>query len=326
MRWESPWMLLALLLIPALLVWRRRRGDTRAAVLWVRSTPLGSRIMALLVRGVAILPWLALLLALLALAKPQQGVRLSETESKGVDIVLAIDISASMSAQDFSPVNRLYVARATAREFVRARPHDRVGVVGFSGTAFTLCPLTLDHEALLELLSGLDFGLSQEDGTAIGMGLATSVARLKDSQTKSKVIILLTDGMNNRGAVDPYSAAELAKAFGIKVYTVLVGKGGMVPVPVLDPVRGLEVQMQRMDVDPAILVEIAQRSGGRFYRATDAEALATIYSEIDHLERSPVRSVEYREYRDIGPWLLGAAAALLGFGLLSTASWAFRVP
>src|SRR6266850_1552864 len=228
--------------------------------------------MALVFRAVAVLPWLALTLAVLALARPQQGLKQSETETRGVDIVLAIDISPSMRAEDFRPRNRLFVAKETAREFIRQRPHDRIGLVAFAATAFTQCPLTLDHSVLLDLLDGLDFGMA-EDGTAIGMGLATSVARLRESKTPSKVVVLLTDGQNNRGAIDPLTGAELAHALGIRVYTVLVGRGGVVPVPADDPVLGRRIEMVRMDVDEGALREIARRTGGRFFRATDPRAL-----------------------------------------------------
>jgi Ca-activated chloride channel family protein len=325
MRWEAPWLLVALLLVPLLAWLRRRRGPSRAAaVLWTRA-PVGPSLREGLVRAVSVLPWVALALSLAALARPQQGLRLSETESRGVDIILAIDMSPSMTAQDFQPLNRLSVAKATAREFIHRRRHDRIGLVGFAATAFTQCPLTLDHEALGELLDGLDFGLA-EDGTAIGMGLATAVARLRESRTPSKVIVLLTDGANNRGQIDPLTGADLARALGVKVYTILVGRGGLVPVPLDDPMLGRRIQMMEMDVDPQTLEEIARRTGGRFYRATEAGALAGIYGEIDRLERVPLRSIVYRDYRDLAPYLLGAAALVLAaHGLLST-TLGFRLP
>jgi Ca-activated chloride channel homolog len=325
MRWEAPWLLLSLALVPLLAVLRARLGRTRgAAVLWARAAGGGGP-LANLVRAVEVLPWLALALALAALARPQQGLRLSETESRGVDIVLAIDMSPSMTAQDFQPLNRLAVAKQTAREFIRRRPHDRIGLVGFAATAFTQCPLTLDHEALGELLDGLQFGLA-EDGTAIGMGLATAVARLRESRTPSRVIVLLTDGANNRGQIDPLTGADLARALGVKVYTILVGRGGFVPVPTDDPVRGPRIEMMQMDVDPVTLQRIAERTGGRFYRATDAAALAGIYDEIDRLERVPVRSIVYRDYRDAAPVLLAAAAGVLALAALLSSTVAFRVP
>lgn len=325
MRWETPWLLVVLIVIPLLVLWRARRNVAKgAAVLWVRVPRRGASALPAPV-VVGLLPWLALTLAILALAKPQQGMRLSETETRGVDIVLAIDISPSMMAQDFMPRNRLTVAKEAARDFIRQRPHDRLGLVGFAATAFTQSPLTLDHDALIDLLQGLDFGLA-EDGTAIGMGLATAVARLKESRTPSKVVVLLTDGQNNRGQIDPLTGADLARALGVKVYTVLVGRGGMVPVPVDDPVLGRRMAMMQMDVDETTLREIAKRTSGRFFRAVDPAALTDIYHEIDRLERAPIRSIEYREYRDLGPLLLGAAAILLALHALASATVAARLP
>jgi Ca-activated chloride channel family protein len=325
MRWEWPWMLLLLLLLP-LLAWRARRAaGRRAAVEWVRVGHWGSGLSAALVRASGLLPGLSLALIVVALARPQQGLQQSEVVTRGVDIMLAIDISPSMAAEDFRPLNRLYVAKETAREFVRQRPHDRIGVVGFAATAFLQCPLTLDHDRLLELAEGLDFGLA-EDGTAIGMGLATAVGGLRLSQTPSKVIVLLTDGENNRGAVDPLTGAELARALGVKVYTVLVGRGGVVPVPVDDPIRGRRVDMVRMDVDETVLRDIAQRTGGRFFRAHDSAALGQIYSAIDRLERAPIKSIEFREYHDLGPLILAAAAIVLGLHSLLATTLAFRTP
>jgi len=324
MRWDQPWWLLLLLLVPVL-AWRARRpAARRAAVLWVRSEgPWAAGLSVLPFRVLAALPWIALVLALVALARPQQGLKQTETDSKGVDIALAIDVSPSMRAEDFRPRNRMFVAKETAREFVKQREHDRLALVAFAGTAFTQCPLTLDHEVLLELLDGLDFGMA-EDGTAIGMGLATAVARLRESKTPSKVIVLMTDGQNNRGAIDPLTGAELARAYGIKVYTVLVGRGGVVPVPVDDPVFGRRIEMVRMDVDDGVLREIARRTGGKFFRATEAGALSSIYGEIDRLERAPVSSVVYRDYKDLGPLLLGIAAIVLMVHAVSTATWAVR--
>jgi Ca-activated chloride channel family protein len=325
MRFEWPWLLLLLLAVPVLAVWGRRRGARPAAVLWGRLASTWTATSGLARRAIEVLPWAALVLGLVALARPQEGLRLSETETRGVDIVLAIDISPSMAAEDFQPENRLIVAKQTAKTFIRQRSHDRVGLVGFAATAFVQCPLTLDHDALLELLDGLDFGLA-EDGTAIGMGLATSVAGLRSSHTPSKVVVLLTDGQNNRGSIDPLTGADLARAFGVKVYTVLVGRGGVVPVPVDDPVLGRRTQMVQMDVDEGTLREIARRTGGRFYRATDTAALSGIYAEIDRLERAPIHSIIYREYLDVGPHLLAVAALLLGVFVVGTTTWGVRLP
>jgi Ca-activated chloride channel family protein len=326
-RFEWPWLLMLLVLVPVLLLWRGRRADTRPpALLWGSATSLPApgpmRWLWLVVR---IMPWAALALALFAVARPQQGLEQSELDSRGVDIALAIDISPSMRAGDMGGGDRLAVARSTARDFIKGRPHDRIGLVGFAATAFTQCPLTLDHETLLELLGELDFGLA-EDGTAIGMGLATTVQRLRESKTPSKVAVLLTDGENNRGQIDPLTAADLARAMGVRVYTVLVGRPTVVPVEVQDPVLGRTRVMQEVSVDERPLIEIARRTGGRFFRAGDAASLANIYGEIDHMERAPIRALVYREYRDLGPLLLALAAILLAFHGWSNATWAFRVP
>jgi Ca-activated chloride channel family protein len=230
-----------------------------------------------------------------------------------------------MRAEDLGPRNRLFVAKEAAREFIRQRPHDRLALVAFAATAFTQCPLTLDHAVLLDLLDAIDFGMA-EDGTAIGMGLATAVARLKESRTPSKVVVLLTDGANNRGAIDPLTGAELARALGVRVYTVLIGRGGVVPVPVDDPVLGRRMMMVQMDVDEDVLRQIAARTNGKYFRAVDADALTRIYAEIDQLERAPIRSIEYRDYVDLGPLLLGAAALILVLHGLSAMTWAYRLP
>jgi Ca-activated chloride channel family protein len=327
-RFEHPWLLLVLLALPALVAWRLRHAETApAAVRWgaLRGLPGAGPLRRLLLLVVRLLPWAAMAVAVVAIARPQQGMQQSEVDSRGVDIVLAIDVSRSMQASDMGGGTRLDLARRTARDFVRGRPHDRVGIVGFAGTAFTQCPLTLDHETLSELVGTLDFGLA-EDGTAIGMGLATAVQRLRESRTPSKVVVLLTDGENNRGAIDPATAAEIAHAMGIKVYTVLVGRPTMEQVQVNDPVLGPTYAMMQVDVDPAPLIEIANRTGGRFFRAGDAATLGGIYAEIDRLERAPVHATVYREYRDLGPMLLALASALFALGAFSSATWAFRAP
>jgi Ca-activated chloride channel family protein len=326
-RFEYPWALLLLALLPALVVWRWRRPDTRpAALLWGTAASLPPPGLArwgwLAVR---VLPWAALALALFAIARPQQGIQQSEVDSRGVDIAITIDISPSMRAADMGGGDRLAVAKSTAHEFVRGRPHDRIGLVGFAATAFTQCPLTLDHDTLLELLAALDYGLA-EDGTAIGMGLATAVQRLRESRTPSKVAVLLTDGENNRGAIDPLTSAELARALGIRVYTILVGRASTVPVEVSDPVLGRITVMKPVSVDERPLIEIARITGGRFFRAGDRASLAQIYAAIDQLERAPVRALVYREYHDLGPMLLAIAAACMLLHGFSNATWAFRVP
>jgi len=243
-------------------------------------------------------------------ARPQQGLRQSEIEARGIDIVLAIDISPSMRAEDFRPRNRLFVAKETAREFVRQRTHDRIGLVAFGGTSFTQSPLTLDHEVLAELLDGLDFGMV-EDGTAIGMGLASACNRMRASEAKSKVIILLTDGQNNAGMVDPATAARVAESLGIKVYTIGVGTRGRAPIPIDDPVFGRRLISVEVDIDEATLRKIAELTDGQYFRATDRQELEGIYARIDELERTKVASETFVEYTERFKWLLLPVLGLL---------------
>jgi Ca-activated chloride channel family protein len=268
---------------------------------------------------------LAVLLVTVALARPQHGLRENELSGKGVDIVLALDLSSSMRAEDFQPDNRLFVAKKVAADFVNQRPHDRLGLVVFAGTAVTQCPLTLNHEALIDLLERVDFGMV-EDGTAIGQGLATALNRLRQSRAKSRVVILLTDGVNNRGVIDPLTAAELARALGVRVYTIGVGTTGIAPMPVDDPVQGRHYEMMPVEIDETTLTAIAERTGGKYFRAKDSQALAAIYRQIDGLEKSDLTSAAYSEWRDRGPELAFAAVLLLAVGfVLSLSAWA-RIP
>jgi Ca-activated chloride channel family protein len=326
MRWLLPGFLLLLPLL-ALLVWLRRRAQVHrpatiglSTVGWLPSrTRDRTRLVLYALYG------LGIVLTTLALARPQKGFRENELSGKGVDIVLAVDVSTSMRAEDFQPDNRLAVAKQVAHDFVGGRPHDRLGLVIFAGTAVTQCPLTLNHTVLADLLQRVDFGMV-EDGTAIGMGLSTALNRLRESRAKSRVVILLTDGDNNRGAVDPLTAADLARALGVRVYTIGVGTSGIAPVPVDDPVFGRRYERVPVRIDEATLRGIAQRTGGRYFRARDSQALGAIYRQIDQLEKSDLTSVAYSEWRDRGPQLAAIAALLFACGYaLSLTLWA-RVP
>lgn len=312
LRWAFPWALIAFALIVGLWFWRRGREEYRSPALGFSATGwLGGRDHPPSWPG-----WLSavgFIILTVALARPQEGMRENELSGRGVDIILALDVSSSMRAEDFQPSNRLSVAKSVAEDFVRNRGHDRVGLVAFAATAFTQCPLTLNHDALTGLLRGLRFGMV-EDGTAIGMGLATAVNRLRESTAKSKVVILLTDGVNNRGAVDPLTAAELARAIGIRVYTIGVGTSGIVPVPVDDPVFGLRYQRVQVEIDEETLVAISDRTDGQYFRAKDPQGLAAIYREIDRLERSEIKDVQYEDYVDRGPMLCAIAFCLIAIG------------
>lgn len=244
-----------------------------------------------------VLRLLAIALLIVALARPQSSNVTENIDSEGIDIVLCLDVSGSMLAEDFRP-NRIESAKKVAIDFVRHRPTDRIGLVIFAGESFTQCPITTDHAVLEDQISKVSSGML-EDGTAIGMGLATGVDRLRSSQAKSKVIILLTDGVNNTGLIDPSTALEIAKLYHIKVYTIGVGTHGVAPYPV--PLAGGGVQMQNMKVqiDEALLQKIAGETGGEYFRATDNRSLAHIYDQIDQMEKTKVEITAFKRYAEL---------------------------
>lgn len=239
---------------------------------------------------------LALLCILLALARPQTRFDEEQVKGEGVDIMLCIDVSGSMLAQDFSP-NRLEAAKEVAANFVDSRKTDRVGVVIFSGESFTLCPLTTDKAVLKGQIYNIQSGLL-EDGTAIGSGLATSSDRLRSSQSKSKVVILLTDGENNGGQIPPVTAKEIAKKIGIRVYTIGVGSEGYAPIPVQGSDGRVSMQREKVNIDEKLLTEIANETGGRYFRVSDNEGLTRVYSEIDQLEKSTIEVTALHRYTE----------------------------
>lgn len=253
---------------------------------------------------------LAVTLLIIVLARPQATDKFQDTSTEGIDIVLTLDISGSMLARDFKP-DRLEASKNVATEFISGRPYDRIGLVIFSGESFTQCPLTTDHAVLVNLLREVQSGII-EDGTAIGMGLATAVNRIKDSEAKSKVIILLTDGINNRGEVAPATAASIAKTFGIRVYTIGVGTQGMAPYPVQTP-YGIQYQDMPVEIDEAILQDISQTTGGKYFRATDNDKLVQVYNEIDKLEKSKidVRQFSRKEEKYLFPALIAFCLLIL---------------
>lgn len=235
---------------------------------------------------------IAIALIIIAIARPQSTLNWKNEESEGIDIIIALDISSSMLARDFEP-DRLEAAKDLAIQFIAGRRNDRIGLVVFSGESFTQCPLTTDQPVLINLFRDIKSGMI-EDGTAIGMGLATSVSRLKDSDAKSKVIILLTDGVNNQGAIAPTTAAELAKTFGIRVYTIGVGTEGMAPYPVNTP-YGVQLRNMPVEIDEETLQKIAVNTGGEYFRATDNNKLKQIYEKIDALEKSKIEVKEFSQ-------------------------------
>jgi Ca-activated chloride channel homolog len=252
----------------------------------------------------------AVAILIIIIARPQATDKFQDMSTEGIDIVLVLDISGSMLARDFRP-DRLEASKNVATEFISGRPYDRIGLVVFSGESFTQCPLTTDHAVLINLMREIQSGMI-EDGTAIGMGLATAVNRIKDSEAKSKVIILLTDGVNNRGEIAPATAAGIAKTYGIRVYTIGVGTQGMAPYPVQTP-YGIQYQDMPVEIDEAILKEISQTTGGKYFRATDNDKLVQVYNEIDKLEKSKidVRQFNRKEEKYLIPALIAFCFLLL---------------
>jgi Ca-activated chloride channel family protein len=317
---------LALLLLAGLplLALRHHARPALGELVYTR-LPRGSR------HGFALhLPFYARLAALacliVALARPQLGYSWEESQTEGIDIEIALDISGSMGAEDFQPKDRLTVAKEVVKDFIGKRPADRIGIVVFSGAALTRAPLTTDRAMLNLLVDSVELN-SLPDGTAIGVAIASAAARLKDSSAKSKVIVLVTDGVNNAGEIDPVSAAAVAKGLGIKVYTIGVGTEGRapVPVPVTNPLTG-EREIRRvpmnLQVDEALLQQIAERTSGRFYRATDQDALRTVFADIDRLEKTPLAVKRYVRYREAFMPLAWAALVLVVFPLpLVLAGW-----
>jgi Ca-activated chloride channel family protein len=314
-RLASPWWLLLLVLVPAALAWRRRARD--AAIRYPTLATLRAVAPAGAARRRALLAVLraaALALVALAMARPQAGTAETRVHREGVDVVLAVDVSGSMLAEDFSlpsgRANRLEAVKAVVREFVAARPEDRIGLVLFAGRPYTQCPLTLDHGWLLQNLDRARIGII-EDGTAIGSALATATNRLRASTAPSKFVVLLTDGQQNAGRITPATAAEAAAALGVKVYTVGAGTRGLAPYPVQDPFGRTVYRPVPVDIDEDTLEQIAAATGGRYFRATDTESLREVYAAIDRSEKAAFEGPQYLDYRELYPWLAWPALGLL---------------
>ena len=309
----NPKLLWLLLLVPALIVWYILRHKKQEASLSFSDlkgmVKLPKTWKAYLRHLLFALKMAALTLLIVALARPQSSSTNSTSNIEGIDIVLAMDVSGSMLARDLKP-DRLTAAKNVASDFVQGRPGDRMGLVIFSGETFTQVPLTTDHGVMLNMLAEMKNGLI-DDGTAIGDGLATAISRLKDSEAISKVVILLTDGMNNAGSVDPYTAAEIAKLYGIRVYTIGVGSFGTAPYPVQTPF-GTQIQQIKVEIDERLLSTIANSTGGKYFRATSNQKLDEIYQEIDQLERSKIEVTEFRRlHEEFYPLVAWALALLL---------------
>ncbi len=320
-----PWLLLLLLLIPLVALLEGGKGAAPAVVFSslrpllalgkARRSRLGGWLTSLLL--------LALALLIVALARPRQGKTISQVQASGIDIMLALDVSGSMLAEDFTiggeRANRLEVVKQVTQKFIEGRPNDRIGIVCFAGRPYLVSPLTLDHGWLLQNLERVRIGLV-EDGTAIGSAIASASNRLKDKESKSRIVVLLTDGDNNSGKVPPLTAAEAAKALGIKVYTIGAGTRGYAPMPVQDMLGRKVYRNVKVDMDEDSLKKIADMTGARFYRATDTKTLNQIFDQIDKLEKSTVELNQYTQYRELFPWFLGAGFAVLALqiGLAQT--------
>ena len=323
MRLANPYALLLLLALPVLFLLRRRRQPAAIAYSAVQDlAPVASSAMTRLHQFLPALRALVFVLGIFALARPQQGLQPIKTYSEGIAIVMVIDTSGSMSALDLElngeQRNRLDVVKETFHHFVRGerdhngRDGDLIGMVTFARYADSLSPLTLDHDTLLSLLDQVNIvSLQEEDGTAIGEAIALGVERLRNATAKSKVIILLTDGANNAGETEPVQAAQIAKAFGIKIYTIGAGSRGIAPVPVRDASGNTVLQRMRVFIDERTLQDIAAITGGQYFRATDSATLQNIYSEINQLEKSANVAEQYQLYAERFTWFLIPALALL---------------
>lgn len=312
-RLEDPWLLLLLAVIPAILAWRiwqarRRQSSIRYPSLAILEGT-GRSLAARLAWLPTALRLAALALLILAFARPQAGQAEEEVLTRGIDIMMVLDNSTSMAAEDFRPRNRLVVAKEAVAEFIQGRRSDRIGLAVFAGSGYTACPLTLDYDVLLEVLTGIELA-ERDEGTAIGMGLGIALNRLRSSDATSKVVVLLTDGRNNRGQIDPSTAASLARTLGIRAYVIGVGTRGEAPYPVDDPLLGRRYVYLRADIDEDSLREVAQTTGGRYFRATDRDSLREIFQEIDELEKTEIRVRHYTQYTELFPWF-----AWPGFGL-----------
>ena len=313
MTFASPgYLFLLLLLVPIVFwyIWELHKSDASLQLSGIQSLkkhPKSARIYLLHVPFV--LRCAAIVLLTICLARPQLSNRWSKESTEGIDIMMAIDISGTMLAEDLRP-NRLEAAKQVATEFVNDRPNDNIGLVLFAGESFTQCPLTTDHAVLINLFQAVRFGMI-DDGTAIGLGLANAVNRMKDSPTKSKVVILLTDGSNNCGDIDPITAAEIAKTFGIRVYAIGVGSKGEARVPYQTPI-GIQYTNTSGQFDEGTLRQIAQTTGGEYFRATDNATLKRVYQEIDQLEKTKIRVREYsKRSENFAPFLWAAICCLL---------------
>jgi len=321
-RFLQPEWLWLLALLPVVMLLRGRRGPVAAVefsdVGLAREVARASRARA--GRWLWLLPLLAAAFMIVGLARPQRGNSRTEVTANGIDIVLGLDVSGSMQALDFQVdnrrVNRIEVVKTVVSRFIEERPNDRIGLIAFAAAPYLVSPLTLDHDWLQQNLERVTTAVAGDDGTAIGSAIAASVNRLRTTAAKSKVVILLTDGMNNTGKISPIAAAEAAKALGVKIYTIGVGVRGMAPIPVRDEAGRMHLIMDKVDVDEKTLQAVAAETGGMFYRATDTDSLQRIYEQINRLEKTAQTVHKFEHYDELYSWALIPSVSILGFGLL----------
>lgn len=319
MRFAQPWFLLLLLVLPLLAFWRAKRNGRAAFVfsslgilgeLKAHRRDVGSIVLT-------VLRWLGLMLFIVALARPQKIDGESKVSASGIDIVVAFDLSDSMAAEDEGfiyqgeQVNRLFLARQVLHEFIAKRTNDRIGLVAFSGKAYIAAPLSLDHEFLLTTLERLNLDTIKEEGTAIGEAITASINRVRDIKSKSKIIILVTDGQNNMGKISPLTAAEAAKVLGIKVYTIGVGTRGVSRLPYTDVFGRRSFRQINVDIDEDTLKKIADMTGAKYFRGDKTDTLRSVYAEIDRMERTEAEVHHYQNFTELFPWLLWPGLAFL---------------
>ncbi|MFT4753203.1 MAG: Ca-activated chloride channel family protein [Salibacteraceae bacterium] len=309
-----PWVLVGLIIVPLLWLWHFLRFEKRKTIVNLPTQRFANTVKPtfklILMHGLFVAKTIAIAALIVAIARPQSSSSWQNVKAEGIDIILAMDISGSMLARDLEP-NRLEAAKEVAVNFIEKRVNDRIGLVIYAGEAYTQSPLTTDHSVIKNLMGDLQNGMV-EDGTAIGVGLATAVNRLKESEAKSKIVVLLTDGTNNSGDIPPLTAAEIARKFGIKVYTIAVGTNGMAPMPFKQPNGKITYQNQKVTIDEITLKKIAKQTNGQHFRATDNESLEEIYAQIDELEKTEIDVKEFRKRNEqFYPWAMFAAVILL---------------